>query len=142
MSKKADSARTIVLVEDERALSTALVTELGDEGFSVIPAYDGVAGFKAIAKHRPNLVLLDINMPKRNGLQVLEDLREDAQLRKIPVMMLTVQGDFKSASDAEQYGVKDYIIKTDQTLADVARKVKHFFETTEKETEAPGGVSS
>lgn len=103
-------AKSILIIEDEENISRILRFNLEMEGYRVLVAEDGEAGFKAALEHRPDLITLDVLMPRRNGWETLRDLRGDERTRDIPVMMITVVGEPMKAVElgAEYYLVKPF----------------------------------
>ena len=120
----ADSKK-ILVADDEPDLREALVTMLEVEGFSVLSASDGEEALALIIKERPDLILLDIHMPKKDGIDVLREVRANTETAHTHVIMLTATGDMQSVSQALEHGGVnfEYLIKTDWKLTDVAARV-------------------
>lgn len=116
----------ILVVDDEEDLRNALRTSLESAGLSVLTAVDGEEGLELALKHRPNLILLDIGMPKMNGHQVLNELRRDVWGKNVPVLLLTNADD--PANVVQGVGLRgdDYIIKSQTSLQDITKKVKQY----------------
>jgi two-component system alkaline phosphatase synthesis response regulator PhoP len=114
----------ILVIEDDKILQQALFFALKDAGFKVHLASDGLEGVRIAKTENPDLILLDIIMPKRNGYSVLLDLKGDDALKAIPVIMTTVVGSEFSVKKCEDAGVKDYLIKSDYSLEEIVKKVK------------------
>src|ERR1022692_4176697 len=92
--KMVEPRKKILCIEDDRETAALIVEELADRGFEPIVAYNGAEGFAAIIKHKPDLVLCDINMPIMSGFEVLERLNEIApQFGNIPFVFLTAMAD-------------------------------------------------
>lgn len=102
--------KKILVVDDEQELVAALKIRLEANDFEVIAAYDGEEALEK-AKEKPDLILLDILMPKMDGYKVLSKLRQAAQTKNIPVIMLTAKGESQSIFKAHDLGSTDYIIK-------------------------------
>ncbi len=105
--------KKILLADDEKTLRELLKVRLEDAGYEFIEAEDGKAAIDQTKKHRPDLIILDVNMPKMNGFEVLEHLKKDSKTRDIPVIMLTTrasQEDIEEgmALDADQYVPKPF----------------------------------
>ena len=114
----------ILVVEDEPSLLLAIGKKLRHEGFEVFEARDGIDGLAlAFAKH-PDFILLDIVMPKMDGLTMLGKLREDDWGKKVPVLILTNLVSAESAAQAEAHGSHGYLVKTEWTLEDVVKKIR------------------
>lgn len=116
--------KIILVAEDEEPLRRVLKDILTFEGYTVIEAVNGVEGLDMILKEHPDLVLLDIVMPKMDGLAVLKKLRTDDWGKTAPVMILTNLSDndevIKTAKDE---GV-EYFVKTDIKINEVIEKIK------------------
>src|SRR5882762_5905038 len=102
------SKTTVLVVEDESALQFILSSNLKREGYEVISARNGEAGVKLARKHRPDLVLLDIMLPKMDGLEVMRLLRQESQ---VPVLFLTAKKSEVDRVLGFKLGADDYITK-------------------------------
>lgn len=119
--------KKIVIVEDDQMLlkyiSAAFRT---DGGFDVYTASDGEEGEKVIKEQKPDLVLLDIIMPRKNGFEVLKSLKKDKTTAAIPVIVLTNLGQQKDLDQAKKLGAADYLVKVDMQVGEIVGKVKSF----------------
>ncbi len=114
----------ILVVENEPDLSEALTAVLAHEGFTVITAPDGEAGLAQALAEKPDVILLDIMMPRMDGLTVLQYLRSDPWGKHANVIIMTAFDDMEKVNKAKEFGVEDYIVKTNVTLSAVVAKVK------------------
>ncbi len=89
MNASASAAKKILIVDDEPSVVAYLETLLGDAGYETITAVDGSEGLKAARRERPDVITLDINMPKTSGLRMFRELREDPELADIKVVVVT-----------------------------------------------------
>lgn len=119
----ADKAKVLV-VEDEEILLTALKEELATGGYDVEGASDGQDGLEKVKAFNPDLVLLDLVMPKMDGMEMLQRLKADSQTRDIPVVILTNLSDYERISEALSLGAMDYLVKANYKLEDLLDKVK------------------
>ncbi len=119
-----EKPNTILVVEDDHALLHSLVDTLSAEGFSVLEARDGEEGFDLANKFSPDLILLDLVMPKLDGFSMVDKLRAEGKGKEIPVILLTNLDDDFSKGIAHDRGLRDYFIKSDWTLEDLVKKVK------------------
>ena len=113
----------ILLAEDDRILRKAGEVSLKKRGYEVISAVDGEDALAKARHHRPDLVLLDVMMPKMNGFEVLEALKAADDARDIPVIMLTnlaQPDDIKRAADA---GAHSYLVKSNMNLDELAARI-------------------
>ena len=118
--------KKILVAEDETDLREAIVTVLTDAGYKVLAATNGQEALRLARQEHPDLLMLDIQMPNMNGLEVLKDIRQDEWGVKVPVIMLTAHSDIGNLSEAVSLGGThlDYLTKTDWKLSDVVEKVK------------------
>ena len=115
----------ILLVEDDEFLSRAYSDGLSRAGLEVDVARDGGEAMEKVKEEKPDLILLDLVMPTKNGFEVLEELRMDDDLKKIPVMILTNLGQDSDIEKGKNLGAIDYLIKTDLSMKEVIEKVKY-----------------
>jgi DNA-binding response OmpR family regulator len=118
------NAQKVLIVEDDEPLSRALATALRRKGFTVFVAETGGEGLKLCNEVQPDLVLLDILMPKMDGMSMLKELRQSPNGKDIPVMFLTNLSYPGIILDSEKFGVTDYIVKAFWSLDGVAEKVR------------------
>jgi CheY-like chemotaxis protein len=110
-SKKKSGRPKILIVDDEPDYITAIQCRLEWSHYDVITASNGQEGLEKVMKERPDLVLLDTNMPVMNGHEVLERLKQHEELRNIPVIMVTALCEAQDVAKASSYGVADYVAK-------------------------------
>jgi DNA-binding response OmpR family regulator len=115
----------ILVIEDEKPLLNALSAKLQMEGFEIIEAENGKDGLKSALREKPDLILLDIILPKMDGITVLENLRKDSWGKKAKVIILTNLSDWSNTSKAVNLNVHDYLVKSDWQIKDVVKKVKN-----------------
>jgi len=119
MSKK------ILIIEDDKILSELLARKLKDAGFEVAVAFDGVEGLDSLRTNKPDLILLDIMMPQKNGMEVMEEMNKDPEtsLAKIPVVIISNSGQPVEIEKVLELGAKDYLIKAEFNPQEVIEKV-------------------
>lgn len=129
------SKQTILVVDDEQDLLDLIEYNLKKEGFAVIKAENGLEGIKAAKEHKPDLILLDIMMPKMDGLEVCNQIRQDKEIKKTPIIFLTARGDEKTEVEGLNSGGDDYITKPISTTKLMSRikAVLRRFDDTEDE---------
>ncbi|WP_111732535.1 response regulator transcription factor [Roseovarius amoyensis] len=103
--------KTVVLIEDERNIIEAIGFILSRDGWDVKTHSNGRDAVEAVRARRPDLVILDVMLPDRNGFDILKDIRADAELGDIPVLMLTARGQDKDREMAERAGASLYMTK-------------------------------
>ena len=116
--------KTILIVEDEDALRWALKENLIKEGFNVLDAKNGQEGLDFALKNHPDLIFLDLVLPKMFGLDVLKKIREDDWGKNALVVVLTSLGNGELEKQAEGFSVKDFLQKKDWKLEEAIKFVK------------------
>ncbi len=116
--------KIILLVEDEPTLQKTLSLALQQEGYEVKNALDGEIGLKLARETNPNLVLLDLILPKIDGFEVLDELKKDDATKDIPVIVLTNLESTQDIEKALALGATSYLVKANYDLKDVIEKVK------------------
>ncbi|HTL39506.1 MAG TPA: response regulator [Methylomirabilota bacterium] len=124
----AETKTKILVVEDEEILLTALSEELKQEGFEVVGAKDGVEGVEKAASDKPDLILLDLVMPRLDGIGALKQMKENPDTKEIPVVILTNLSDYDKVSDALSLGAMDYLVKANYRLEELVNKIKTVIE--------------
>ncbi len=124
-------AKKILVIEDDDILGDIIVKKLKDEGYQTTLARDGEDGFEQIKKLRPDLVLLDIILPKMSGYEILEALRANPELTKTPVIILSNSGQPVEISRVLSLGVRDYLVKAEFSPSEVLAKVREQLEHPE-----------
>ena len=113
----------IVLIEDENIVISLLTRKLEEAGYTVKAARDGLTGLALIREHKPNLVLLDMLLPRLGGMGVLEKLEEEGWLPKLPIIIVSNSGQPVEIERAMKMGVRDYLIKVNFDPGEVLEKV-------------------
>jgi len=116
--------KTILVVEDDESMVEALVEKFKSSGFNVFSAKNGEEGLKLALSNHPDIILLDIVMPKMDGLSMLRKLKEDKWGAFAPVVILTNLSDNQKLAEALEIGVVEYIIKAEVRLSDIVLSVK------------------
>lgn len=120
-----DTKKKILLVEDDEALAQVYTSRLNIEGFDTHWVGNGEEALSETMKYRPDLILLDVMMPKISGFDVLDILRNTPETRDIRVIMLTALSQPKDKERAESMGVNDYLVKSQVVIGDVVERVRH-----------------
>ena len=116
-------AYKIVLAEDEPQIARLTKFKLEKEGYEVIWEDNGSSAIESVKTNKPDLILLDVMMPVMDGYQVLKKLKEDEELKNIPVIMLTAKGQERDVLKGFDLGSDDYIIKPFRP-AELASRIK------------------
>lgn len=121
-------AKKILLIEDDQFLGDILQKKLASSGYDVSWEADGAAGFAALKSSQPDLLLLDILLPSMNGYEILEEIKKDPSLAKIPVIIISNSGQPVEITRALELGVKDYLVKAQFDPDEVLAKVRQHIE--------------
>ena len=116
--------KKVLLVEDDEALASVYVTRLEAEGFAIKRVPNGEDALSAALEFHPDLILLDVMMPKINGFDVLDILRNTPETANVRVIMLTALSQETDKQRAKSMGVDDYLVKSQVVIADVVAKIK------------------
>jgi len=116
--------KKILIVEDDIALAQVYKDRLNIEGFSAVVAHDGENALAVATKERPDLILLDVMMPKINGFDVLDILKNTPETLNMPVVMISALADEDNVVRAERMGAEDYMVKSQIAIDDVVNKIK------------------
>jgi DNA-binding response OmpR family regulator len=117
--------KKIILAEDDKYISRAYNDGLWDAGFEVQTVTDGDALLQKLKKEKPDIILLDVIMPGKNGFEVLEEMKMDTALKNIPVIIISNLGQQSDLEKGKALGAVDYLIKADFTMDEVIEKVKY-----------------
>ncbi len=127
-----DMPKKILFIEDEGALQQAAGYMLEREGFTVLSALDGDAGLRVAKDERPDLILLDLVLPKRSGFEVLKALKTDPELGRTPVIILSNLESNDDINKALELGGTTYLLKSNYRLEEVIEKIKNALGETQK----------
>lgn len=116
--------KKVLIIEDEEILMNLLQRKLIQEGYEVAIARDGDEGLKSMKDDAPDLILLDILMPRVGGIEVMEAMQKDEGLKGIPVVIISNSGQPVEIDKAQKLGAKDWLIKTEFDPREVVEKVK------------------
>jgi DNA-binding response OmpR family regulator len=120
--------KKLLIIEDDLVLRDALEEFLISEGFEVSSAIDGEEGIQKISEQKPDLVLLDIVLPKKNGYEVLEEVKANKETANIPIVLLTNLGSAMDVEKALRLGATTYLVKADYKLDEVTQKIKEILD--------------
>ena len=116
--------KKILFIEDEMALQKTFKDILEEEGYEMITALDGEIGLRLTKERKPDLILLDLILPKIDGFEFLEKLKADPETENIPVIILTNLERTEDMEKALELGATTYLVKANYTLKEVIEKVK------------------
>jgi DNA-binding response OmpR family regulator len=118
----------ILLIEDDKFLSDMYVTKFSKFGYEIETAYDGEEGIRKIKELKPDIILLDIRLPLKDGFEVLGETKKDQKTKDIPIILLTNLGQKEDIEKGLKLGAVDYLIKAQFTPQEVVDKVKKITE--------------
>jgi len=121
-----DKKVKILMVEDDRFLRKIYRDKLTKAGFEFIEATNGIEGTNKVISERPDLVLLDLILPRKNGFDVLIDMKSNKNTKNIPVIILSNLGQESDVKRGLTLGAQDYLVKTEVSLSEVVDKVKEW----------------
>ena len=114
----------VALIEDDELIAEMYATKFTKEGYDLRHAADGFSGLELVKKDMPDIILLDIIMPKMDGFQLLQELRKQEQFKNLPIIMLTNLGQEEDVQKGRELGATDYFIKTNFTPQAIVDKVR------------------
>jgi len=120
-----EEGKVILLVDDDLTLREMYEERLRSEGFEIIQATNGEEAMQKAQESHPNVILLDIMMPKVNGFDVLKQLKADSELKNIPVIILTALIQDVDKEQGKSLGAADYIVKSETMPGEVIVKIKN-----------------
>lgn len=116
--------KKILFIEDEQTLQKTVGEVLKQEGFEALSALDGEIGLRLAQEEKPDLVLLDLVLPKKDGFEVLRELKASEDTRNIPVIVITNLEGVGDVEKALELGATTYLVKASYSLEDVVSKIK------------------
>lgn len=119
--------KRILIVEDDNFVAEVYLAKLSEMGYETVLAQNGEEGLAELKKGKIDLILLDILMPIMNGIEMLEEVKKNEEWKNIPVILLTNIGEKESIQKVREMGVKNYLIKSHFTPAEVIEKVESVF---------------
>ena len=121
-----NAAKTILLVEDDETLRDMYTLKIEAEGYKLLTAADGEVGLALALANHPDVILLDIMMPKMDGFAVLTELKKDEAFKQTPILMLSNLGQQADVDKGKQLGANDYVVKASMTPTQVVAKIKSY----------------
>lgn len=119
-----DQQKKILFIEDESALQKTFGDLLEQEGYEMISALDGEIGLRLAKREDPDLILLDLILPKVHGFEVLKKLKQDPETENIPIIILTNLEGMEDVERALELGATTYLVKADYKLEEVLEKIR------------------
>lgn len=120
--------KKILIAEDDQFLSDAYVAKLTFEGYEIETAMDGEEALLTLQTFKPDLMILDLVMPKLDGYMVLTEIRKNDEFKNLPVIVASNLGQKEDIEHAKALGATDFVVKTDLSIKDLVEKVKRLLE--------------
>jgi DNA-binding response OmpR family regulator len=115
---------SIVYAEDSKPIAQVVTSKLKAEGYDVIHFENGDGVFESVMQNKPTVVILDNEMPVKDGMSILKELKANDEVKNIPVIFLTNNHDQQSVVKCLELGVSDYIVKDPLTLSEIVRRIR------------------
>ncbi len=132
MQPAADQRKRVLVVDDERHIVRLVQVNLERQGYEVLTAYDGVECLEKAKSQQPDLIILDVMMPRMDGFEALQRLKTDPETSHIPVIMLTARAQDRDVLQGYQYGADLYLTKPFSPM-ELLSLVRRVFESQEEE---------
>jgi DNA-binding response OmpR family regulator len=130
MQKNSSASKTqtkkLLLIEDDVMLVNMYKAKFVNEGYEIESATDGKNGLALVPQVNPDLVILDLMLPRLSGIEVLEELKKDEKLKNIPVVVLTNLSEEQETQKALELGADGYLVKADLTPSQLVEKIKEY----------------
>lgn len=118
----------ILIIEDEEALARVIKEKFDKEGYESVIVEEGEEALSKARQFKPDVILLDLLLPQRNGFEILQDLKIDPELKTAPVIVLSNLGEDENIKRAILLGAADYFVKTQHPISEVVEKVRYVAE--------------
>lgn len=129
--KRKEAKPTILLIEDQAGFRLVFRDALEAEGYVVLEAGDGQSGWEKVKEHQPDLVLLDLMLPKLHGFKVLQNIRADRETSHIPVILLSILDDKGSEEKGKELGANGYVVKNRSPIETILNRIEPYFKSGE-----------
>jgi len=124
--QKSDKKIKILLAEDDKFIARAYTDGLTRSGYEVIAVTDGQEAIKQAKEKKPDIILLDLIMPVKNGFEALEEIKSDKNMKDVPVLILSNLGQDTDIKKGRDLGAVDYLIKSDYSMTEVIKKINKY----------------
>jgi DNA-binding response OmpR family regulator len=115
--------KKILIIEDEETLQNTLTEYLKEEKFETVSALDGEKGIELALLEKPDLIILDIVLPKKDGFEVLDEIKNNDETKNVPVILLTNLESMEDIQKAFEKGATTYLVKSEYKLEDIVKKI-------------------
>jgi len=124
--------KKILVIDDDQTFRELISSGVDKEQYEVSTAADGVQGLEQLEKSSPDLILLDIMMPRMNGVEFLEKMQSQHADKKIPVIITSNDSSLDTISRGAEFGVRGYIVKSNESMKTIMASIERVFSETKK----------
>lgn len=117
-------SKKVLVVEDDEFLANAMRVQLETDGYEIVIAQNGEEAKQLVEEHKPNVVILDLILPKVDGFVFLEEIRNIEEYKKLPIIVASNLGQKEDIKKAMDLGANDYVVKTNLSIEELVQKVK------------------
>jgi two-component system, OmpR family, alkaline phosphatase synthesis response regulator PhoP len=118
--------KRVIVAEDDQFYANIYKVKLGREGYDVVVANNGIEALKAVAEKKPDLILLDLIMPEKDGFETLQDLRKNPDYKDVKVVVISNLGQEEDIKRAEAMGSNGYFVKTNTSVQEMVEIVRSY----------------
>ncbi len=122
----------VLIIEDDQRINKVYIAKLEVEGIKAITALDGEEGLRRIYSEKPDLILLDLMLPKKSGFEILKEIKSNPEVKNIPVLILSNLAQEKEIEAGLELGAEDYLVKTNYSIQQVMEKINNALKKVEK----------
>ena len=122
----------VLVIEDDQRINKVYMVKLLAEGIRVATAIDGEEGLRKVYSELPDLIILDLMLPKKSGFEILKEIKADSRVKQIPVLILSNLAQEKEIDEGIALGADGYIVKSNVSIQQVVEKIKETIEKTKK----------
>lgn len=115
---------TVLVVEDDSFLAKAYQMKLSKVGFEVLVANDGIEALEQLAQTKPDIMLLDLVMPRKDGFETLQEIQQHPDWKSLPIIVASNLGQQEDIDRAKKYGATEFVIKSDMSLEEIINRIK------------------
>ena len=114
----------VLVIEDDQRINKVYIAKLSVEGIKVATAIDGEEGLRKVYSELPDLIILDLMLPKKSGFDILKEIKADSKVKDIPVLILSNLAQEKEIEEGMALGAEGYIVKSNVSVQQVVEKIK------------------
>ncbi len=114
----------VLIIEDDQRINRVYMVKLSSEGIDVITALDGEEGLRKVFSEKPDLILLDLMLPRKSGFEILKEIKQNPETKNIPVLILSNLAQEKEVKKGLEMGAEDYLVKTNYSIGQVMEKIR------------------